>query len=246
MEDIFFSIFQDLPRQGPGNKLSTKRAIDLIKDLPTSPRILDLGCGSGAQTIQLAHYFGGTTYALDNHKPYLDQLSLNSEKLGYGESIKTVHADMNDLEFDPEFFDLIWAEGSLYILGFREGLRYLKKFLSPAGYLAVTEVNWLRDGQPQELLEFWDHEYPEIMPLSGNIELIKAQGYKLVDYFTLSPVAWWDNYYTPLEQRLVKLRKEYVENDQATELIESVQVEIDMYRKYPEFYGYVFYIMRNC
>ena len=67
----------------------------------------------------------------------------------------------------------------------------------------------------------------------------------MIDYFILSPVAWWDNFYIPLEKRLSMLRKKYLENDQALELIEFVQLEIDLYRKYPEYYGYVFYIMQK-
>lgn len=245
MEELFFEIFQGLPREGPGDHSATKRAIDLLTDLPAIPRILDLGCGSGAQTMLLAQFLGGSIYALDKHQPYLDQLIRQAELSGFEESVQPVHADMHNLPFDPGFFDLVWAEGSIYILGFGEGLKYLKQFIKPDGYLALTEVSWLRNNQPPDLMAFWDQEYPGIRTIAQNLEMIGALGFTLVDHFILPPEAWWDNYYTPLENRLVQLRKKYLENDQAMELIEFVQLEIDIYRKYPDFYSYVFYIIRN-
>ena len=245
MEEIFYDIFKGLPRQGPGNIQSTKKAIDLIDHLPAHPNILDLGCGTGTQTFQLAHHLGGSIVALDNHAPYLRQLTDNAEKLGYTESIQTVRGDMHSLTFSPESFDLIWSEGAIYIMGFREGLNYLKTFLKNAGYLAVTEISWLKNSQPPHLIDFWEQEYAAMNTIDGNLEIIRDLGYNLIDYFILSPLAWWDNFYTPLENRLVQMRKKYIENDQALELVEFVQLEIDLYRKYPEFYGYVFYIMKK-
>jgi SAM-dependent methyltransferase len=245
MEDVFFDIFKDLPRQGPGNNLSTKRAIDLIKDLPAHPTILDIGSGTGTQTFQLAHHIGGSIYALDKHAPYLDQLMKKADRLGYSDCIQVVHGDMAELEFEQAFFDLIWAEGSIYIMGFEEGLNYLMKFLKPLGYLAVTEISWLEDNQPEDLMAFWEQEYNGMNSIQDNLQVIAKSGYRLIDYFILAPVAWWDGYYSPLENRLAALRKKYLENDQALELIEFVQLEIDLYRKYPEYYGYVFYIMQK-
>ena len=52
--EIFFEIFESLPRQGPGNLASARKALCLCKNLPETLEILDLGCGTGSQTLQLA------------------------------------------------------------------------------------------------------------------------------------------------------------------------------------------------
>jgi methylase of polypeptide subunit release factors len=58
MTDIFFELHQNLPREGPGDAASTLKAFRLMKNLPAQPRILDVGCGPGMQTIELAKHIG--------------------------------------------------------------------------------------------------------------------------------------------------------------------------------------------
>lgn len=245
MEEIFYDIFAGLPRQGPGSSQSTKMAIQSIESIPNNPIILDLGCGSGLQTFQLAHHLGGKIIALDNHKPYLEALMEQAKKQGYDDIIDVTMGEMNNLDFPEQFFDVIWAEGSIYIIGFQEGLNYLKPFLKDSGTIAVTEISWLKDNPPSDLVDFWEQEYALMNTVDGNIKIIGDLGYGLVDSFILSPSAWWDDYYLPLEKRLIEMRKKYMENYMALELVEFVQLEIDLYRKYPEFYGYVFYVMQK-
>jgi len=54
--DIFFEIHKDLPREGPGGNEYTRKAFYMLGDLPPEPYILDIGCGPGMQTIELANY----------------------------------------------------------------------------------------------------------------------------------------------------------------------------------------------
>lgn len=245
MDEIFYDIFSDLPRQGPGDDISTKKAIDLLNELSSNPIILDLGCGTGTQTIQLAKQLGGKIFAIDNHQAYLTVLKEKADSLGYENVIFPIKSDMGKLDFQAESFDLIWAEGSIYIMGFENGLKYVKKFLKPGGYIAVTELCWFKNNRPAELDNFFMLEYPAMNNISENIDKVRSAGYQLIDYFTLSPSAWLDNFYLPLESRLNKMRKKYHNNEQAKELIHAVETEIELYRKYPDYYGYAFYIMRK-
>jgi len=57
--------------------------------------------------------------------------------------------------------------------------------------------------------------------------------------------AWWDAYYHPLEERLELLREKYAATPEKVEVIESIQMEIEIYRKYSGYYGYVFYVMQR-
>lgn len=74
MEELIYEVYGSLPRQGPGDDASTGRALALMTELPENARILDVGCGSGAQTVSLARRTRGTVTALDNHAPFLEAL----------------------------------------------------------------------------------------------------------------------------------------------------------------------------
>jgi len=74
MEQLFYQIFEGLPRQGPGNAESTRKAFLCLKEIAPHPRILDIGCGSGAQTLELARLCSCDIVAVDQHQPFLDIL----------------------------------------------------------------------------------------------------------------------------------------------------------------------------
>jgi SAM-dependent methyltransferase len=245
IKEIFFEIHKDLPRQGPGDFESTKRAFSMIKDLPGEPRILDIGCGPGMQTLDLTRLTAGSIVAVDNHQPFLDTLSARVREAGLTKRIQVVNGDMASLRFEKSSFDVIWAEGSIYLMGFERGIRDWNSFLRPGGYLAVTEVTWLKPNPPKELKGFWEAEYPAIRDVEENTRTIAGAGCELAGHFTLPESAWWEHYYRPLEKRLPGLRSRYQDDDAALGLIEMEQAEIDLYRKYSDYYGYVFYVMRG-
>jgi hypothetical protein len=70
----FYELFEDLPRQGPGCREATLKALDLLADLPTNPKVLDIGCGCDMQTQLLAQELRTKILAIDNHRPVLDCL----------------------------------------------------------------------------------------------------------------------------------------------------------------------------
>ncbi len=245
MEKLFYEIFSDLPRQGPGSAISTLKAAKLISRIFDHPKILDIGCGTGTQTIELIKYFAGTVYAIDNNQPYLDVLSAEASRLGFEDNLVCLNADMLQPGFVTGKFDLIWAEGSIYIVGFEKGLDAFKILLKPKGYIAVTELSWIKSNPPEELSKFWEQEYPAINNIQSNLKIIESLGYKLIDHFILPDSAWMDDYYIPLEERLVFLREKYRMDEKAQEMFDYVQKEIDVFHKYSEYYGYVFYVMQN-
>ncbi|MDY7033651.1 MAG: class I SAM-dependent methyltransferase [Thermodesulfobacteriota bacterium] len=242
---VFFEIHSNLPREGPGNFDSIKRAFSILPKLNRNPYILDIGCGPGMQTLDLISLTDGKIVAVDNHQQFLDALQKRAVKKSVAERIELVNADMSSLDFKHGTFDLIWSEGSAYFMGFENAIRTWKPLLKKHGYLAVTEVSWTKPGPPDELKSFWDEEYPQIQDIEANRTVIENAGYTLIGHFILPESAWWDHYYTPIENKLPTLREKYKHNPDAIAIIESHDREIDFYRKYSEYYGYVFYIMQT-
>ncbi len=241
--DVFFAIHQGLPQEAPGSEASTIRALSLVPRLPARPKVLDVGCGPGRQTLILAQETGGEITAVDNHQPYLDELLARAEKQGLDERIITECCSMDDMRFDDVSFDLVWAEGSIYIMGFQEGLTSWKRFLRRDGSMAVTELSWLVDSPPEEVKSFFGEAYPAMQTVARNTEMIRESGYSLIDTFTLPESAWWDGYYGPMEKRISELREKHSQEPAILEVLDGEQKEIDLYRRHSDTYGYVFYVM---
>jgi SAM-dependent methyltransferase len=245
MDTIGHEIHSDLPREGPGDSACTRRAFSMLAVVPRHPRILDIGCGPGIQTIQLARLINGHITALDFRQKYLDELDRNAWQQGVADRIRPVRGSMFELPFTPGAFDLIWSEGAIFVIGFEKGLTEWRPLLKEGGCMAVTHISWLKSDVPPELKTLWQRAYPPMTTVDDNLTIVEKCGYRNLERFVLPESAWWDDYYTPMEQRLVMLREKYKTNESALARIAASQEEMDMYREYSAYYGYVFYIMQR-
>jgi len=241
-EAVFFEVHSGLPREGPGDAQSTRRAFACLRGLPDRPRVLDLGCGPGAQTLELAELCAGQIVAVDNHEPFIERLRRRVLEDGLEERVQPVVADMRNLPFEPGCFDLIWAEGSIYLIGFSRGLSEWRALLNGRGQIAVSEISWLRDSAPAELRAFWEQAYPGIRTIAENQAAVREAGYELLASFALPDSAWWDSYYRPLEAKLDALEARYSADPETLEVLAAERQEIGLFRKYSAYYGYVFYV----
>jgi SAM-dependent methyltransferase len=242
--EIFFEIHSGLPREAPGDEASLARALGTVAGLPGRPRILDLGCGPGAQTVSLGRRTGGTVFGLDNHLPFLRGLASDIAALGLAGRIFAVAADMAAVPFKPGAFDLLWSEGAAYLLGIEKALRAWRPLLKPRGWLAFTEAVWLRPDPPKPVRDLWE-EYPAITTVEANLALIGANGFEAAGHFALPEEAWWTHYYAPLEKRLAVLAEKYKDDPEALGVLASNQNEIDVFRAYPDYYGYESFVCRR-
>jgi len=241
--EIFLEAFDGMPRLGPGQRAATQRAYRTLT-LPAEPRILDVGCGNGSQTLDLAEVSSGRITAVDNHAPFLERLQKEANARGVGERVRPVCMDMAALDFPDGTFDLVWSEAAIYNIGFAKGLSAWKSLLAPGGCLAVSEACWLRPDPPPEIERWWRQEYPAITDVETNLALIREAGYVPLGHFALPPQAWTDEYFVPLQARTNQLRAKYGNDPEATGVLDSLQIEIDQYRAYGDGYGYVFFMMR--
>jgi len=242
---LFYELHSDMPRQGPGDAACTRQAFSMLAGLPPRAEVLDVGCGPGAQTLTLATLDTGTITAVDNHAPYLAELTAVAEQHGLADRIRTVEKDMTALDFPAASCDLIWSEGAIYIMGFETGLRAWRPLLRAGGFLAVTEATWLASDPPAEPAAFWDEGYPAMQDVEANLASIREAGYRPLGHFTLPDSCWWADYYTPLEQRLAEFERHHRGDESARRIVDMERREIALFRKYARYYGYVFYVMRR-
>jgi SAM-dependent methyltransferase len=243
--EIFFSVYESLPRQGPGNRACAARALGLCRELAANPAVLDLGCGVGGQTLQLAELTSGSIVAIDSHAPGIERLNKAVAQRGLGHRVQAVVADIARPGQPLGAFDLVWSEGALYNIGLREALRVCHGLLRPGGYLAFTDAIWRKDDPPSAIKAGFEQDYPTMGRLEDDIAVIRECGFELVGHFTLPDEAWWDDFYTPMEARIAELRSQYAGDAEAVAILDQLAEEPEMHRRHADFYAYEFFVARR-
>jgi len=230
-------------RQGPGSDAATRFALAMTGIDPSLPvTVADIGCGTGASTMVLAEALNANITAIDFLPEFLEVLKSRSDAAGLSEKIKCVSCSMDDLPFADGELDLIWAEGSIYNIGFEKGIKNWRRFLRSGGILVASEITWLTDDRPQEIQDHWKNEYPEIGMASEKISILERNGYSPVGYYVLPESCWIDEYYGPMMDRFDEFLERHIGSDLAENIVAAERREIDLYETYREHVGYGVYI----
>lgn len=100
-------------------------------------RILDLGCGAGANSIvlcELGHEVYGVDISRDAIAHLIDRLSSDAKFSGYA-------CDVRSIDFEPDTFDVILDVSALCYLSFEDHYLYMQrisKWLKPGGHTFAT------------------------------------------------------------------------------------------------------------
>lgn len=242
---LICDFFATMERQGPGSPEATLRALSFIDNLDENAFIADLGCGTGGQTMILAQHAPGHITALDLSPEFINVFNHNAKQLGLQDRVEGMIGSMDNLPFQAEELDLIWSEGAIYNIGFERGLAEWRKYLKPGGYLAITESSWFTDERPAEINDFWMDAYPEMDTLPNQVAKIYKAGYLPVATFILPENCWTDHYFASKKVAQEIFLAKYPGNKAAEEFSALQSAEEVLYRKYKQFYGYVFFIARK-
>jgi len=194
--------------------------------LPTieRPIIFDAGCGTGVPTVELTQLSDGHIIAMDVDESALHELKCKIAYNKLAERIDIIICSLFKMCFHDESFDIIWAEGSINLIGFERGLFEWRRYLKPGGFLIV-------------------HDEPE--NLSHKIKQISACKYNLLDHFILSEDIWQQNYFAPLEKYISTKYQGQSDGTESSELIEQDRQFITEFKQYPARFRSAFFIMRR-
>jgi hypothetical protein len=71
---------------------------------------------------------------------------------------------------------------------------------------------------------------------------MQKTGYVPVAAFALPKKCWTNNYFVPREKALGVLLEKYTGNRTVEAFVENNKYEVELYSKYKQYYGYVFYV----
>lgn len=201
----------------------TRKAFQMLPEIE-KPQILDIGCGSGVPTMELARLSGGQIIAIDNNPDLIAALTAKIESAGLSGRAKAINRSMFNMDFPEGSFDIIWAEGSINAMGFERGLRKWRRFLKQGGFIVVHD---------------------ERGDLRRKLGHVAASGYELLRYFSLDEQTWWKEYFMPLQRLIREARTECADDPRALAFLDEEQKEIDWFKNNPGQSSSVFLILRK-
>ncbi|MGR5080139.1 MerR family transcriptional regulator [Photobacterium swingsii] len=234
----FMKVFETLERWAPGSESESLKALSFIPHTPNA--ILEIGCGKGLATHLLANHTDASITAVDNEESALQRLNERFTANHLAHRLTTVCASMTDMPFPNKSFDLIWSEGSAYIMGVTKALSTWKPLLTDDGMMMLSDLVWLTDTPDDEAVEFWKQEYPDIQTVATRLAQINAAGFDVIEHFTLSEEAW-QNYYEPLKSRV----KELEAGIPHSVALQDINKEAKIYTRYLGQFGYQMFILKK-
>lgn len=234
----FNLIFEALDVWGPGSKEDTLKALNAVSNQIDS--ILEIGCGQGNATQVLAMNSTASITAVDNEEFALELLMKKMCSQSLEHRVSILCANMENLPCELASYDLIWSEGSAYIMGVEKALKAWRPFLKEEGVLVFSDAVWSVEKPNQESLDFWQQEYPDMTTVAVRIKQAEATGYELIETFSLSEEAW-QFYYRPLEARLNELKDELY----GSPVVDDIERELAVFHQREGEYDYQMFILKN-
>jgi ubiquinone/menaquinone biosynthesis C-methylase UbiE len=203
----------------------TRKAFDLLPERAKyKPRILDIGCGSGIPSIEIAKLSNGEVIGIDIDQEALDELNDKAKNLGISDRVKGINCSMLEITFEDESFDIIWAEGAIAPIGFKRALKEWRRLLKGNGFMVLHD---------------------DLGGKTNKLKVIPKSGYELVYEFQLPDDAWWIDHYKPLVKRIKELRTKYKDDPEFFEAIKKFQNEIEEYKKNPSAFRSIYFILQK-
>ena len=238
-----YEVFGPLPQGAPGNDASTLRALDAVPGRDAVRQVLDLGAGRGRTTFALAQALPhAQVTAVEIHAPFAGRIAERAREADLADRVRALCGDMAKIEVAAGSIDLIWAEGSIYVVGMERALALWRPWLRPGGCVAFSDaVRWTGD-LSKEARAFWAAEYPDMASEAAIRSRAEAAGYRVVAGFRMSKAAH-DAYYVPLEARAAELAG--CADADVRQVLAGLRREIDVVRRFADEAGYTFFVLQR-
>ena len=173
--EAFFYVHEGLARQGPGSKETSQALYEAAATECDIRTAVDLGAGPGASAVFLARQ-GVNVTAVDKNVDFLSQLAARAAKVGVSQRIRVLNESMAAVDAIGGPFDLLWSEGTAYILGLSRALSLWSRLMKPESCLVLTDAFWLTNERSAGAVDFWSTE-PNMLHVDDAPALFSRLGF---------------------------------------------------------------------
>lgn len=201
----------------------TRRAFDTLPRME-SPFILDLGCGTGVLSLEMARWTEGMIHAVDSDIECIRWLEHKVAETNLEKRIRISHASVLSIDLNGTLFDIILAEGILNIIGFDTGLKIFTKHIKPGGHFMIHD---------------------DALEMARKLEIVDSLGLSVVDTFLMDESVWWDEYIACLQQKIPDYEKGNRDIPDSGDIFKKEKSEIAMYLKDPKIFNSRYYVLKK-
>jgi len=157
-EDIHIGLYQSEKEPiADASRRTVRRMADLLGNLDSDTRVLDLGAGYGGSMRYLAEQFGCRCVALNLSEVENERDREMNKKAGLSDRIDVVDGDFTSLDYADESFDVVWSQDAFLHSGDRmqvccEAVRVLKR----GGRLIFTDPMQTDDAPADRLKPIYE------------------------------------------------------------------------------------------
>ncbi|MBU0509359.1 class I SAM-dependent methyltransferase [bacterium] len=178
-------------------------------ELPSGSTVLDLGCGKGVISCEIAKRFGWSVHGVDLFDPFIENARQRARDKGVESLCRFEHGNARDAvkNVSPVDVLVLFSVGRLFGT-IHDTVGELRKAVKPQGHLAIEEM-YLAPGVtgPTRL-------YGECLDKDTTLRQLTAHGDRIVDWREYPPaeIAGWNKWALQcMEQRTGELLKEHPE-----------------------------------
>lgn len=226
----------------PGGEQYTLTAGNLA-GLNSKSKILDIACGRGIASINLAKKYGCKATAVDLLSELIEDGKKIAAKEGVAQNIDFIAADFNKLHFPKNSFNLIIAEGgALSYIGKDSGLKRGYRLLKKRGYIEVSDLILRTKHISRRVKDVFAPGKMDIETEESYRTLLNLNGFEIV-FCSHIAQQYWDTYYENIRQNLKNRKGIFSEKSFREEL--AKEIEIFYKQKGLEQLGYIFIVARK-
>ncbi len=167
-----------------------ERIVTILKslNLPTSARVIDLGCGKGAVSIKIAQELGLQVLGIDLFAPFIDHCRAQAASAGVADRCHFRCADVLSAH-EVEVGEV--AAGEVAIMGALgdvlgppdQSVGVVRKYVRPSGYMLISD-GYLKDNSTAMIAGFENYKQR-----AETLSCLTAHGDVLIEEFVETPAS---------------------------------------------------------
>jgi ubiquinone/menaquinone biosynthesis C-methylase UbiE len=142
----------------PGGLKKTFEMAEYCK-ISKDSRILDIGSGKGVTAINLAKRYGCSIIGIDLSSKMIEYAKKSVEAKELSQRISFMNLDAQELPFDNNSFDVVFAECSTVLMNKEKAFKEFIRVTKPGGYIGDLEMSWQKNPEKRMVdraFEIWE------------------------------------------------------------------------------------------